>query len=193
MSRRSNQKNQPQTKTQKPKLGQELIIDSEDTYKDLENVFYIHPSHLNMLKSLSSNQFNSVSIKNTNVDDLNAYNLINLYGKVQIGTNIEIIIYQPVLVLQMYDAKQIEANLKLMKLLMLMIKLKEKWKLYLFLLLNLKEKFLIVKKIKIMILMKVEKIVKWVLVKKELEIQKENNIIFYYFYLRIEDFLKFKI
>ena len=26
MSRRSNQKNQPQTKTQKPKLGQELII-----------------------------------------------------------------------------------------------------------------------------------------------------------------------
>jgi hypothetical protein len=50
-----------------------------------------------------------------------------------------------------------------------------------------------VKKIKIMILMKVEKIVKWVLVKKELEIQKENNIIFYYFYLRIEDFLKFKI
>ena len=110
MSRRSNQKNQPQTKTQKPKLGQELIIDSEDTYKDLENVFYIHPSHLNMLKSLSSNQFNSVSIKNTNVDDLNAYNLINLYGKVRVGTNVEIIIYQPVLVLQMYDAKQIEAN-----------------------------------------------------------------------------------
>jgi hypothetical protein len=109
-SNQSNQKNQTKIKNQKPKLGQELIIDSEDTYKDLENVFYIHPSHLNMLKSLSSNQFNSVSIKNTNVDDLNAYNLINLYGKVQVGTNIEIIIYQPVLVLQMYDAKQIEAN-----------------------------------------------------------------------------------
>ena len=63
-----------------------------------------------MLKSLSSNQFSSVSIKNTNVDDLSAYNLINLYGKVRVGTNVEIIIYQPVLVLQMYDAKQIEAN-----------------------------------------------------------------------------------
>ena len=49
MSRHSNQKNQPQTKTQKPKLAQELIIDSEDTYKDLENVFYIHPSHLNII------------------------------------------------------------------------------------------------------------------------------------------------
>ena len=63
-----------------------------------------------MLKSLSSNQFNSVSIKNTNVHDLSAYSLINLYCKVRVGTNVEIIIYQPVLELQMYDAKQIEAN-----------------------------------------------------------------------------------
>ena len=110
MSRRSNQKTQPQKNQKSSSIGQELIIDSEDTYKDLENVFYIHPSHLNMLKSLSSNQFSSVSIKNTNVDDLSAYNLINLYGKVRVGTNVEIIIYQPVLVLQMYDAKQIEAN-----------------------------------------------------------------------------------
>ena len=46
-----------------------------------------------MLKSLSSNQFSSVSIKNTNVDDLSAYNLINLYVKVRVGTNVEIIIY----------------------------------------------------------------------------------------------------
>ena len=110
MSRRSNQKTQPQNNQKTSSIGQELIIDSEDTYKDLENVFYIHPSHLNMLKSLSSNQFSSVSIKNTNVDDLSAYNLINLYGKVRVGTNVEIIIYQPVLVLQMYDENQIEAN-----------------------------------------------------------------------------------
>ena len=93
MSRRSNQKTQPQKNQKSSSIGQELIIDSEDTYKDLENVFYIHPSHLNMLKSLSSNQFSSVSIKNTNVDDLSAYNLINLYGKVRVGTNVEIIIY----------------------------------------------------------------------------------------------------
>ena len=53
MSKRSNQKTQPQKNQKSSSIGQELIIDSEDTYKDLENVFYIHPSHLNMLKSLS--------------------------------------------------------------------------------------------------------------------------------------------
>ena len=41
MSKRSNQKTQPQKNQKSSSIGQELIIDSEDTYKDLENVFYI--------------------------------------------------------------------------------------------------------------------------------------------------------
>ena len=110
MSRHSNQKNQPQTKTQKPKLAQELIIDSEDTYKDIDNIFYVHPSHLNMLKSISNNQFTSVSIKNSSVDDISAYALMNLYGKLKTGAKVEMIIYQPITVMQEYDAKQIEAS-----------------------------------------------------------------------------------
>jgi hypothetical protein len=110
MSRRSNQKNQPQTKTQKPKLGQELIIDSEDTYKDLENVFYIHPSHLNMLKSISNNQFTSVTIKNSKVDEISSFVLMNLFGKIKVGGKVEMIIYQPISIMQEYDAKEIEAN-----------------------------------------------------------------------------------
>ena len=88
----------------------QLIIDSEDTYKDIENIFYVHPSHLNMLKSISNNQFTSVSIKNSSVDDISAYALMNLFGKLKTGAKVEMIIYQPISVMQEYDAKQIEAS-----------------------------------------------------------------------------------
>ena len=109
MSRRSNQKpKEPISKL--PKTEYELIIDSEDTYKDLDNISYIHPSHLSMIKSLSSNQYSRVSIKNTHVDDITPYVLLNLYGKVKVDCQIEIIVYQPVAVMQFYDAKQLEAN-----------------------------------------------------------------------------------
>jgi len=91
----------------------QLIIDSEDTYKDIENIFYVHPSHLNMLKSISNNQFTSVSIKNSSVDDISAYALMNLFGKLKTGAKVEMIIYQPISVMQEYDAKQIEAVAKL--------------------------------------------------------------------------------
>ena len=53
MSKRSNQKTQPQKNQKSSSIGQELIIDSEDTYKDLDNISYIHPSHLNMIKSFN--------------------------------------------------------------------------------------------------------------------------------------------
>ena len=55
-----------------------LIIDSEDTYKEKDNIFYIHPSHLNMLKSISNNQFTSVTIKNSKVDEISSFILMNL-------------------------------------------------------------------------------------------------------------------
>ena len=109
MSRRSNQKPKEQI-SKTPKTEYELIIDSEDTYKDIDNISYIHPSHLNMIKSLSSNQYSRVSIKNTKVDDITPYILLNLYGKLKTDAQIEIIVYQPVAVMQFYDAKQLEAN-----------------------------------------------------------------------------------
>ena len=109
MSKNSNQKSQ--TKQLKIDQGKELIIDSEDTYKDLENVFYVHPSHLkNMLDSITPNMISSVSIKNSEVKDINAYILTNLFSKVRKGTQVEVIINQPITILQNYDAKQIEAN-----------------------------------------------------------------------------------
>ena len=87
-----------------------LIIDSEDTYKEKDNIFYIHPSHLNMLKSISNNQFTSVTIKNSKVDEISSFVLMNLFGKIKVGGKVEMIIYQPISIMQEYDAKEIEAN-----------------------------------------------------------------------------------
>ena len=91
----------------------ELIIDSEDTYGGLDNIFYVHPSHLNTIKSLQNNQFTSVKIKNTPVDDITPFFLLNLFTKMKVGATAEIIIYEPVSVMQVYDARQVEANAKL--------------------------------------------------------------------------------
>ena len=108
MSKRSYQKHEE--KKLPSETQNELIIDSEDTYKDIDNIFYVHPSHLNMLKSISNNQFTSVSIKNSSVDDISAYALMNLYGKLKTGAKVEMIIYQPITVMQSLDSKQIEAH-----------------------------------------------------------------------------------
>ena len=100
------------SKHQTPETN-ELIIDSEDTYGGLDNIFYVHPSHLNTIKSLQNNQFTSVTIKNTPVDDITPFFLLNLFTKMKVGATAEIIIYEPVSVMQVYDARQVEANAKL--------------------------------------------------------------------------------
>ena len=149
MSRRSNQKPKEQI-SKTPKTEYELIIDSEDTYKDIDNISYIHPSHLNMIKSISNNQFTSVSIKNSSVDDISAYALMNLFGKVKTGAKVEMIIHQPISVMQEYDAKQIEASallagftdVKINDITYVDSKTQKKLILFLLLLLNLKKEFL---------------------------------------------------
>ena len=106
----SHSSNKKPTKSSNKEPIQELIIDSEDTYKEKDNIFYIHPSHLNMLKSISNNQFTSVTIKNSKVDEISSFVLMNLFGKIKVGGKVEMIIYQPISIMQEYDAKEIEAN-----------------------------------------------------------------------------------
>ena len=63
-----------------------------------------------MLKSISNNQFTSVTIKNSKVDEISSFVLMNLFGKIKVGGKVEMIIYQPISIMQEYDAKEIEAN-----------------------------------------------------------------------------------
>ena len=88
----------------------ELIIDDEDTYLELDNVFYVHPSRIGSLKHLSHYQFISATIKNCPIENLTGYNMVQMFGTMKVGAVVEITIFQPLTVLQMFDAKTIEAN-----------------------------------------------------------------------------------
>jgi hypothetical protein len=91
----------------------ELIVDNEDIYQDSENIFYIHPLRLNQVKCLSDNQFSSVTIRHTNVEQLSSINFAYILRKLKPNAQVEVILHQPITVMQDYDAKQIEANAKL--------------------------------------------------------------------------------
>lgn len=91
----------------------ELIIDSEDTYIDVDTVFYINPHRLALVRCLSDKQFSSCQIKNSPVDALTSMNFSYILRKLQPGATCEVIIHQPISVMQEYDAKQVEANAKL--------------------------------------------------------------------------------
>ena len=90
-----------------------LIIDKLDNYSYLENYFYINSSNLLKIKNLSNEQFSTVTIKNTKVELITPLFLTNLFAKMKIKGKGEIIISEPISVMQSYEAKIIIANLKI--------------------------------------------------------------------------------
>ena len=90
----------------------ELIVDSEDNYLNSSSVFYIHPQRLSLIRTAQDKVFCSALIKNCQVDYLSSTNFSYIVRKMVIGAPIEIIINQPLKVMQSYDAKQVEANMK---------------------------------------------------------------------------------
>ena len=90
----------------------ELIIDTE-TDLDKENSYCISPDNLNQLRFVRPNSFSKATIRNTNVINLTSFNLQSLFNSLEKGSTATIIIDQPVLVLQEYDANAIVANAEL--------------------------------------------------------------------------------
>lgn len=90
-----------------------LIIDGEDVYREEPDVFYMNPAYLPMLRLVQNNQFSSCQIKNTPIDVLTGLNLVYVLEKMKPTAQVEVIIAQPITVMQDYDAKQVEANAKL--------------------------------------------------------------------------------
>jgi len=90
-----------------------LAIDSQDTYLNELDVFYIHPQRLNLVRCLENEQFASATIKNSPVDNLTSLNFSYILKKLTPGSTCQVIIHQPISVMQDYDAKQVEANAKL--------------------------------------------------------------------------------
>ena len=90
-----------------------LAVDSVDSYKEDMSTFYIHPCRLQTLRCVENNTLESCRIQNSPVSDLTGFNLIKILEKLKPNAPVEVIIDQPVTVMQEYDAKQIEANAKL--------------------------------------------------------------------------------
>jgi len=91
----------------------DLIIDNEDTYGDFDDVYYVNYSRIGYLKYLSQNRFNSANVKNCPVDYLSPFNMIQIYATLKVGATLEVTVWEPLDVMKIYDAKQIEANAKL--------------------------------------------------------------------------------
>ena len=90
----------------------ELLVDTEPD-QNIENLYYIAPENLNQLKFVKPSSFSKATIRNCNVSYLTGYNLQSLYNSLVTGSTATIIIDQPVLVLQDYDANTITANAEL--------------------------------------------------------------------------------
>ena len=86
----------------------ELII-SNSPEAD-ENTMYILPSNLSSLKFLSSNTFDFCLIKDCPVSSLTSLSLSQIFRIMKYESRVEILISQPITVMQALDSKQIKAH-----------------------------------------------------------------------------------
>ena len=90
-----------------------LYIDSQNNHADEENCISIHPSHLNFMDAFDKGAFNKIIIQNSPSEYLKAKGLFNINRALKSGGICEIIVDQPIVVMQDLDAGEIEANCKL--------------------------------------------------------------------------------
>ena len=90
-----------------------LFVDSKDNHDKEENCLVINPSHLNMASTFESNTFDKIYINNTKTELLRAKGSFNLAKSLKSGGILEIVVDQPIAVMQNLDAGEIEANAKL--------------------------------------------------------------------------------
>jgi len=90
-----------------------LVVDTQDTYLNEADVFYFHPQRLGLIRVLENETFDSATIRNSPVDNLTSLNLSYVLKKLKPNSVVDVIVYQPISVMQDYDAKQVEANAKL--------------------------------------------------------------------------------
>ena len=86
----------------------ELIIGNEPI--NGENIMYILPDNLSSIKFIESNSFDSATIKDCNVNSLTSLILSYIFRAMKPEGRVEIIISQPMAVMQTLDSKQIEAH-----------------------------------------------------------------------------------
>ena len=86
----------------------ELIIGNDPISG--ENIMYILPENLSSTKFIESNTFDSVIIKDCKVNTITSLSLSYIFRAMKPDARLEIIISQPIAVMQTLDSKQIEAH-----------------------------------------------------------------------------------
>ena len=86
----------------------ELIIGNEPISG--ENIMYILPDNLSSIKFVESNTFDSATIKDCKVNAITSLTLSYIFRAMKPEGRVEIIISQPMTVMQTLDSKQIEAH-----------------------------------------------------------------------------------
>ena len=75
-----------------------------------ENIMYILPENLSSIKFIESNTFDSATIKDCNVTSITSLSLSYIFKVMKPEGRVEIMISQPMAVMQALDSKQIEAH-----------------------------------------------------------------------------------
>ena len=92
--------------------GLSMVIDSKIGQRD-EGIFYLLPSEMSKSGLLNPQKFDSVEIRNVNVDDIRPSALLGILSSLRPNGSASVLICEPIAVMQPYEAKMIEANAKL--------------------------------------------------------------------------------
>ena len=97
-------------KSQGPGLS--MVIDSKVGERE-ENTFYLLPSEMSKSGLLNPERFDSVDIRNVDVDDIRPSALLGILSSLKPNGTVSVLICEPIAVMQPYEAKMVEANAKL--------------------------------------------------------------------------------
>ena len=90
-----------------------LYVDSQDSHEKEKNAMVITPSHLNLADAFQKEVFDKIIVLNSKSDLLTGKAFFNLWRTLKPGGVCEVVVDQPIAVMQQLDAGEIEANGKL--------------------------------------------------------------------------------
>jgi hypothetical protein len=90
-----------------------LIIDSKDSHLDKDYAFSLHPGKINFISKFQKESFDNALIQNVPSFQLTSIGFFNIAQALKQNGRLEVIIDQPITVMQSLDAAEIDANAKL--------------------------------------------------------------------------------
>ena len=90
-----------------------LYVDGLEAHEKENNAMVISPNHINLADAFQKEVFDKIIIQNSKSEFLTGKAFFNLCRTLKSGCICEVIVEQPIAVMQQLDAGEIEANAKL--------------------------------------------------------------------------------